>query len=154
MKKLITFLIMMLIAINITAQQRIKPMIEINQRTYDEVVELLNLMERTSYIEKMEGIKLDANLLTTSGGEIRLHKEGNSINITHTEFSKMLDEHTANPNRRWYDIDSIRTELLIQNANLYDYLYRMLSGNPHIKNIYIKVNQSGASYIQVKYHKL
>lgn len=154
MKKLITFLIMMLTAINITAQQRIKPIIEINQRTYDEVVELLNIMERTSFIERMEGIKLDANLLTTSGGEIILRKEGNSINITHAEFSKMLDEHIANPNQRWYDIDSIRTELHLQNAELYDYLYRMLSRNPHIKNIYIKVNQSGASYIQVKYYKL
>lgn len=154
MKRLIV-IFALLSAIAANAQQRIIPMVDINQDTYEEVLELITMMERASYIERMEGVKLDADLLTTSGGEILLRREGNSIRIIPMEFTKMLDEHIANPNRRWHDIDSIRTELIIQNAEMFDYISRRLSANRRIKNMYIKMDpQTGGAYIRVEYYRL
>lgn len=154
MKRLIVFFAL-LSAIAANAQQRIAPMIDIDRSTYDEAFELISIMERSSFIEKMEGIRLDADLLTTSGGEIMLRREGNSIRIIPVEFTKMLDEHIANPNRRWYDIDSIRTELIIQNAKLFEFMNEMLSGNRNIKKICIKMDpRNGGAYIRVDYYRL
>lgn len=154
MKRLIVFF-SLLSAIAANAQQRITPMIDIDRSTYDEAFELITIMERASYIEKMEGIRLDADLLTTSGGEIMLRREGNSIRIIPVEFTKMLDEHIANPNRRWYDIDSIRTELIIQNAELFEFISEVLSGNRNIKKICIKMDpRNGGAYIRVDYYRL
>ena len=154
MKRLIVFF-SLLSAIAANAQQRITPMIDIDRSTYDEAFELITIMERASYIEKMEGIRLDADLLTTSGGEIMLRREGNSIRIIPVEFTKMLDEHIANPNRRWYDIDSIRTELIIQNAELFEFMSEVLSGNRNIKKICIKMDpRNGGAYIRVDYYIL
>ena len=154
LKRLIVFF-SLLSAIAANAQQRITPMIDIDRSTYDEAFELITIMERASYIEKMEGIRLDADLLTTSGGEIMLRREGNSIRIIPVEFTKMLDEHIANPNRRWYDIDSIRTELIIQNAKLFEFMNEMLSGNRNIKKMCIKMDpRTGGSYIRVDYYRL
>ena len=154
MKRLIVFF-SLLSAIAANAQQRITPMIDIDRSTYDEAFELITIMERASYIEKMEGIRLDADLLTTSGGEIMLRREGNSIRIIPVEFTKMLDEHIANPNRRWYDIDSIRTELIIQNAELFEFMSEVLSGNRNIKKICIKMDpRNGGAYIRVDYYRL
>ena len=154
MKRLIVFF-SLLSAIAANAQQRITPMIDIDRSTYDEAFELITIMERASYIEKMEGIRLDADMLTTSGGEIMLRREGNSIRIIPVEFTKMLDEHIANPNRRWYDIDSIRTELIIQNAKLFEFMNEMLSGNRNIKKICIKMDpRNGGAYIRVDYYRL
>ena len=143
----------MLSAIAVDAQ-RISPAVNIDRVIYDETFDLLTRMERSSYIEKMEGIELDANLLTTSGGEILLRKDGNSINIIHVEFTKLLDDH-INLKRRWYNIDSIRTELIIQNAKLFEYMYEVLSGNRNIKNIHIKIDsRTGGAYIRVDYYNL
>lgn len=154
MKRLIV-IFSLLSAIAANAQQRITPMIDIDRSTYDEAFELITIMERASYIEKMEGIRLDADLLTTSGGEIMLRREGNSIRIIPVEFTKMLDEHIANPNRRWYDIDSIRTELIIQNAELFEFMSEVLSGNRNIKKICIKMDpRNGGAYIRVDYYRL
>ena len=155
MKRFITILTLTLTAFVASAQYRITPMVDINQRTYEEVVKLITMIERASVVEKMEGIELDADNLTTSGGEVTLKKDGNSIKIACTEFSIMLEDHISNPSRRWYDADNIRTELHIQNAKMFEYINKRLSGNPRIKNMYIKVNPiTGASYIQVKYYKL
>lgn len=154
MKRLIVFF-SLLSAIAANAQQRITPMIDIDRMTYNEAFELITIMERASFIEKMEGIRLDADLLTTSGGEIMLRREGNSIRIIPVEFTKMLDEHIANPNRRWYDIDSIRTELIIQNAKLFEFMNEMLSSNRNIKKICIKIEpRNGGAYIRVDYYRL
>lgn len=155
MKRLIVILAVLLSAIAANAQQRITPMIDIDRMTYNEAFELITIMERASFIEKMEGIRLDADLLTTSGGEIMLRREGNSIRIITVEFTKMLDEHIANPNRRWYDIDSIRTELIIQNAELFEFMNEVLSGNRNIKKICIKMDpRNGGAYIRVDYYRL
>jgi hypothetical protein len=155
MKKLIVILAMMLSAIAVDAQQRINPAANIDRVIYDETFDLLTRMERTSFIEKMEGVELDANLLTTSGGEILLRKDGKSINVIHVEFTRLLNDHITNPNRRWYNIDSIRTELIIQNAKLFEYMSEVLSGNRNIKNIYIKMDsRTGGAYIRVDYHNL
>lgn len=155
MKRLIVIIAMLLSAIAANAQQRITPMIDIDRTTYDEVFELITIIERASFIEKMEGIRLDADLLTTSGGEIMLRREGNSIRIIPVEFTKMLDEHISNPNRRWHDIDSIRTELIIQNAEMFEYISRRLSANRRIKNMYIKMDpRTGGAYIRIDYHNL
>lgn len=154
MKRLIIILAL-LSAIAANAQQRIIPWLDIDRTTYDEAFELITIMERASFIEKMEGIRMDADLVTTSGGEIMLRREGNSIRIIPVEFTKMLDEHIANPNRRWYDIDSIRTELIIQNAEMFDYISRRLSGNRNIKKICIKMDpRNGGAYIRVDYYRL
>lgn len=137
-------------------QQRILPMVDINQGTYEAALEIITLMERASFIERMEGVKLeDVIRTTTPGGEILLRREGNSIRIIPVEFTKMLDEHIANPNRRWHDIDSIRTELIIQNAKLFEFLSEVLSGNRNVKKMYIKMDpRTGGAYIRVDYYRL
>ena len=155
MKRFITILVLTLTAFMSSAQHRIVPVLDINHKTYEEAIELLNIMERSAFIEKMEGINLDCNLTSTSGGEIILQKDGNSINIMHGEFTKMIEESIANPHRRWYDIDSIRTELIIQNVAMFEYISMVLSENRHIKNMYIKMDpRTGVSYIRVNYYKL
>ena len=155
MKRFILILTLALTAFASSAQHRIVPVIEINNRTYEEVIDLLNMMERVSVVEKLEGIKLDANHLTTRLGEFMLVRDVNSINITHTEFTKMLNDHITHPNRRWYDLKAIRTELLIQNVKLFEYLSTHLQGNPHIKSMHIEVDtKSGASYIRINFYKL
>ena len=139
--KNIILVLALLSAIAANAQQRILPMVDINQGTYEAALEIITLMERASFIERMEGVKLeDVIRTTTPGGEILLRREGNSIRIIHVEFTKMLDEHIANPNRRWHDIDSIRTELIIQNAKLFEFLSEVLSGNRNVKKMYIKMD--------------
>lgn len=154
MKRLIVILAL-LTAITANAQQRITPWLDIDRTTYNETFELITIMEQASFIEKMEGIRLDADMVTTSGGEIMLRREGNSIRIIHVEFTKMLDEHIANPNRRWHDIDSIRTELIIQNAKLFEFMNEVLSGNRNIKKMCIKMDsRTGGAYIRVDYYRL
>ena len=155
MKKFILILTLALTALASSAQHRIVPVMEVNNRTYEEVIDLLNMMERVSVVERLEDIKLDANHLTTRLGEFMLVRDVNSINITHTEFTKMLNDHIAHPNRRWYDLKAISTELLIQNVKLFEYMSERLSGNHHIKSMHIEVEpKSGASYIRVNYHRL
>ena len=145
----------LLSAIAANAQQRIIPMVDVNYGTYEEVLELITMMERSSYIERMEGVKLDADRMTTYGGEILLIKETNSIKIIHVEFTRLLNEHLTDVSRRWYPIESIRTELIIQNAEMFDYISRRLSANRRIKNMYIKMDpQTGGAYIRIDYHNL
>ena len=152
--KNIILVLALLSTIAANAQPRI-PMADINQGTYEAALEIITLMERASFIEKMEGVKLDADRASTSGGEIMLRREGNSIRIISVELTKMLDEHIANPNRRWYDIDSIRTELIIQNAEMFNYISGRLSTNRRIKNMYIKMDpRTGGAYIRIDYHNL
>lgn len=153
--KNIILVLALLSAIAANAQQRILPMVDINQETYEAALEIITMMEQASFIENMEGIRLDADRETTPGGEILLRREGNSIRIIPVEFTKMLDEHIANQNRRWHDIDSIRTELIIQNAKLFEFLSDVLSGNRNIKKMYIKMDpRTGGAYIRVDYYRL
>ena len=155
MKRFILILTLSLTAFMSSAQHRIVPVMEVNNRTYEEVIDLLNMMERAVQIERIEKIKLDANHMTTYGGEFLLIRDVHSINIFHTEFSNMLNKHLADPNRSWYDPKAIRTELLIQNVKLFEYMSERLSGNHHIKSMHIEVEpKSGASYIRVNYHRL
>lgn len=154
MKRLIVFFAL-LSAIAANAQQRILPMVDVNQETYEEVLELITMMERASYIERMEGVKLDTNRVTTYGGEILLMKETNSIKIIHVEFTRLLQDHITDVSRRWYPIESIRTELILQNAEMFNYISRKLSANRRIKNMYIKMDpQTGGAYIRIDYHNL
>jgi hypothetical protein len=145
----------MLSAIAVNAQQRIHPMAEINQGTYEAALEIITMMERASFIERMEGVKLIADRATTPGGEILVMKESNSIKIIHVEFTRLLHEHITDVSRRWYPIESIRTELIIQNAEMFNYISRKLSANRRIKNMYIKMDpQTGGAYIRIDYHNL
>lgn len=145
----------LLSAIAANAQQRIIPMVDVNCDTYEEVLELITMMERASYIERMEGVRLDADQMTTYGGEILMIKETNSIKIIHVEFTRLLHDHITDVSRRWYPIESIRTELIIQNAEMFDYISRRLSANRRIKNMYIKMDpQTGGAYIRIDYHNL
>lgn len=154
MKRLIVILAM-LSAIAANAQQRIIPMVNVNYDTYEEVLELITMMERASYIERMEGVRLDADRMTTYGGEVLMIKETNSIKIIHVEFTRLLHEHITDVSRRWYPIESIRTELIIQNAEMFNYISRRLSANRRIKNMYIKMDpQTGGAYIRIDYHNL
>lgn len=154
MKRLIVILAL-LTAIAANAQQRIVPMVDVNYGTYEEVLELITMMERASYIERMEGVRLDADRATTYGGEILLMKETNSIKIIHVEFTRLLHDHITDVSRRWYSIENIRTELIIQNAEMFDYISRRLSANRRIKNMYIKMDpQTGGAYIRIDYHNL
>lgn len=154
MKRLIVILAL-LTAIAANAQQRIVPMVDVNYGTYEEVLELITMMEHASYIEKMEGVRLDADRATTYGGEILVMKETNSIKIIHVEFTRLLHDHITDVSRRWYSIENIRTELIIQNAEMFDYISRRLSANRRIKNMYIKMDpQTGGAYIRIDYHNL
>lgn len=154
MKRLIVVLAL-LTAIAANAQQRIIPMVDVNYGTYEEVLELITMMERASYIERMEGVRLDADQMTTYGGEILVMKETNSIKIIHVEFTRLLHDHITDVSRRWYSIENIRTELIIQNAEMFDYISRRLSANRRIKNMYIKMDpQTGGAYIRIDYHNL
>jgi hypothetical protein len=155
MKRFITILVFASLAFLANAQHRIVPVLEINDRTYEEVEDLILLMQRTAVIERMEGIKLDANQMTTCCGEFMLVRDVNSINIAHGEFTRMLNDHIVHPNHRWYDLKAITTELLIQNVKLFEYLSTDLQGNPHIKSMHIEVDhKSGASYIRINFYKL
>lgn len=155
MKRFILILTLALTAFVSSAQNRIVPVLEVNTRTYEEVEDLIFLMQRTAVIERMERIKLDANQMTTSGGEFMMVRDVNSINIAHVEFTRMLHDHIAHPSRRWHDLKAISTELLIQNVKLFEYLSTDLQGNPHIKSMHIEVDpKSGASYIRINFYKL
>ena len=155
MKKFIVILVLSLTAISTSAQHRIQPVVKINEKTYEEVIDLMDMMVKSARIERIENIKLDANRLTTYYGEFVMARDVNSINISNSEFTQMLSRHIANPSRSWYDIESIQTELLIQNVKLFEYLSKRLSEDHRIKKMYIVVdNKSGASYIRVDYHKL
>jgi hypothetical protein len=153
MKRFILILTFVLTAFVSSAQNRI----DLNNRIYKEIEDLIFLMQRTAVIERMEGIKLDANQMTTCCGEFMLVRDLNSINITHWKFTRMLNDHIANPNYRWHDIKSIRTELLIQNVKLFEYLSSDLQRNHNIKSMHIEVEpKSGASYIciNLNFYKL
>ena len=130
MKRFITILVFASLVFLVNAQHRIVPVLEISNRTYQEVEDLIFLMQHTAVIERMEGIKLDANQITTCGGEFMLVRDVNSINIAHWEFNRMLNYHIAHPIHRWYDMKAISTELLIQNVKLFEYLSTDLQGNP------------------------
>ena len=155
MKRFILILTLALTAIASNAQMRMRPVHEVDNRTYQEVVDIIFLMERTSAVERMENIKLDDDLISTSGGEFMLQKDVNSIKITHQELMEVLDDHVTNTRRRWYSIENIRTELVLQNAKLYEYLLEELEGNRRIKNMYIKTDlRTGGTYIRIDFYKL
>ena len=155
MKRLITTLVFTLVVFVANAQYRISPMVDINVGIYNEVLEIVTLMERASFIEKVEGVKLDTptDRMSTSGGEVLLQKGTNYIKIYPAEFTRMINDYLCYPNRRWYPLESIRTELMVQNVDMFDYITRYLSSNRRIKNVYIKIDQvTGASYILIDYH--
>ena len=155
MKRFILILTLALTAITSNAQMRMRPVHEVDRRTYQEVVDIIFLMERTSAVERMENIKLDDDLISTSGGEFMLQKDANSIKITHQELMEVLDDHVTNTMRRWYSIENIRTELILQNAKLYEYMLEELEGNRRIKNMYIKTDlRTGGTYIRIDFYKL
>lgn len=155
MKKLFVILMFILTAIAADAQQRITPMMDITHSTYDEAVELVLVMVRTSHIERYEGIKLDNDYLTTCYGEISLRRDGySSIRIEISEFTKILNEHISYPSRRKYSLNQIQTELILQTADLYEYMSRHLVRNQGIKNMCIKIDsRTGGAYIRVDLYR-
>ena len=155
MKRFITILVLVLSAITSNAQMRMRPVHEVDRRTYQEVVDIIFLMERTSAVERMENIKLDDDMISTSGGEFMLQKDENSIKITHQYLMEALDDHVTNTRRRWYSIENIRTELILQNAKLYEYMLEEIEKNRRIKNLYIKTDlRTGGTYIRIDFYKL
>ena len=155
MKRFITILVFASLAFLANAQMRMRPVHEVDHRTYQEVVDIIFLMERTSAVERMEKIKLDDDLISTSGGEFLLQKDENTIKIMHQELMEALDDHVTNTRRRWYSIENIRTELILQNAKLYEYMLEELEGNRRIKNMYIKTDlRTVGTYIRIDFYKL
>lgn len=155
MKRFITILVLVLTAITSNAQMRMRPVHEVDNKTYQEVVDIIFLIEQTSAVERMENIKLDNDMISTSVGEFMLQKDENSINIMHQELMKALYDHVTNTMRRWYSIENIRTELILQNAKLYEYMLEKLDGNRRIKNMYIKTDiRTGGTYIRIDFYKL
>ena len=155
MKKLFVIIMFMLTAITGNAQQRITPMVDITHDVYDEAIDLVLVMTRTSHIERCDGIRLDNDYFTTYYGEISLQREGySSIRIEITEFAKLLDEHISYPSRRRYGLTQIQTELILQTADLYEYMSRRLVREQDIKNMCIKVdNRTGGAYIRVDLYR-
>ena len=145
----------MLTAVAANAQQRITPMVDITHDVYDEAIDLVLIMSRTSHIERCDGIRLDNDYFTTYYGEISLRREGHSsIKIEITEFTKLLDEHVSYPSRRKYGLTQIQTELILQTADLYEYMSRRLVREQGIKNMCIKIdNRTGGAYIRVDLYR-
>lgn len=156
MKRLITTLALTLMVFVANAQFRIAPMININVGIYNEVLEIITVMERASYIEKMEGKSFNAftDKMATSGGEVMVQRCVNCIKVYPTEFTKMINDYYIRPEHRWYPIESIRNELMIQNVDMFKYINTYLSSNRRIKNIYIKYDSStgGTTYIRIDYY--
>jgi hypothetical protein len=155
MKKLFVILAFMLTAFAANAQQRITPMMDITHNVYDEAIDLVLVMTRTSHIERCDRIRLDNDYFTTYYGEISLRREGDSsIRIEITEFTNLLNEHISYPSRRKYLLNQIQTELILQTADLYEYMSRRLVREQDIKNMCIKVdNRTGGAYIRVDLYR-
>ena len=155
MKKLFLILTLVVMTFTLKAQPRIHQMLEINQRTYEEAIELLMVMDRTMRIEMIEGIRLKNEILTTQYGEITLRKVGhNSIRIELTEITNILNDHISYPSRRIYEIQSIQTETILQTADLYEYMSKRLARNHMVKSVQIKIDQrTGGAYVSVNLHK-
>jgi hypothetical protein len=155
MKKLFVILAFMLTAFAANAQQRITPMMDITHNVYDEAIDLVLVMTRTSHIERCDRIRLDNDYFTTYYGEISLRREGDSsIRIEIVEFTKMLNEHVSYPSRRKYLLNQIQTELILQTADLYEYMSRRLVREQGVKNMCIKVdNRTGGAYIRVDLYR-
>ena len=154
MKRFLTTMVLIAMVLSANAQ-RIYPMRECNQQTYTEVIKLIDKIEKISYIEKMENIELNCNMMRTYGGEIELRKEGNRIVITHLEFTDMLRHHVMNPHNQCYNINSIKTELYIQNVKLFEYISGQIYNNRNVKNMYIATDQKiGAPHIYIEYYRL
>ena len=161
MRKIITTMVLIAMVLSANAQCNCRQQRENQQRvnylnTYHEVIKLIGVMEKTSCIECMEGIKLNNDVMETCGGEIILKKERNCILITHKELKTMIEYRLMNPHRRFYnDINSIRTELYMHNVELLKYINKKLYYNRNIKNIYIITDQiPGASYVCIEYYHL
>ena len=157
MKKILTTLALIAMVLSANAQCNCqKQQVGYSLNTYDEVIKLVRVMERTSCIECIEGIKLNNDVMETYGGEIILKKERNRILITHKELKTMIEYRLMNPHRRFVnDINSIRTELYMHNIELLKYINKKLCRNRNIKNIYIITDQiPGASYVCIEYYHL
>lgn len=155
MKRLFLILSLVVMTFTLTAQPRFHQMLEINQRTYEEAIELLMVMDRTMRIEMLEGIRLKNEILTTQYGEITLRKDGhNSIRIELSEITSILNDHISYPSRRIYEIQSIQTESILQTADLYEYMSKRLARNHRIRSVQIKIDQrTGGAYVSVNLHK-
>lgn len=147
MKRLFLFFTLIVMAFSMNAQMRIVPMREITQRTYEEVVEIV---DRIIY-DKHE----HSDYFTTRCGEVIIEKESRIIvKISIAEFTEMLNEHISTPSRRIYGIGDIQTELIVQTSDLYKYISIRLSRNRMVKNIKIKINsRTGGAYIQIYLNK-
>ena len=158
MRKIITTMVLIAMVLSANAQQQYILKRGCNEKTYAEVIELIDKIEKISVIEKMEGIDLNNEMLSTYGGEIILRKEGNSIIITLQEYNAVLENLISNPHNKRYDINSIRTDLHIHTVKLFEYLHKKMyfeQWSRMIKNMYIKTNQrTGAAYIQIEYKNL
>jgi hypothetical protein len=156
MKRLITTLALTLMVFVANAQFRITPMININVGIYNEVLEIITVMERASYIEKMEGKSFNTftDKMATSGGEVMVQRCVDYIKVYPTEFTKMINDYYMHSDRRWYPIESIRNELMIQNVDMFKYINTYLSSNRRIKNVYIKYDSppGGTTYIRIDYY--
>ena len=139
------------------AQPRIHQMLEIDQRTYEEAIELLMVMDRTMRIEMIEGIRLKNEVFTTQYGEITLRKDENNYNhirIEPTEITNILNDHISFPSRRTYSIQSLQTESIIQTVYLYEYMSKRLARNHRVRSVQINIDQrTGGAYVDVNLHK-
>ena len=157
MKRFLTTMVLIAMVLSANAQCHChQQQVGYSLNTYDEVLKLVRVMESTSCIECVEGIKLNNDVMETHGGEIILKKERNRILITHKELKTMIEYRLMNPHRRFVnDINTIRTELYMHNIELLKYINKKLCRNRNIKNIYIITDQiPGASYVCIEYYHL
>ena len=157
MKRFLTTMVLIAMVLSANAQCHChQQQVGYSLNTYDEVLKLVRVMESTSCIECVEGIKLNNDVMETHGGEIILKKERNLILITHKELKTMIEYRLMNPHRQFHsDINTIRTELYMHNIELLKYINKKLCRNRNIKNIYIITDQiPGASYVCIEYYHL
>ena len=137
------------------AQMRIKPMVSITNRSYDEAIELTLMMYSNIQLEMYDGIYMDRNAyFTTRYGEFIVQREGSkSIKISNGEFSALLNDHVYYPSKRIYSINTVQTELILQTSELYKNLSNRLARDKRIREICILTDQrTGGAYVRITFY--
>lgn len=156
MKKFFILLILAVLSLtSADAQMRIKPMVSITNRSYDEAIELTLMMYSNIQLEMYEGIYMDRNAyFTTRYGEFIVQREGSkSIKISNGEFSSLLNDHVYYPSKRIYNITTVQTELILQTSELYKNLISRLARDKRIREICILTDQrTGGAYVRITFY--
>lgn len=150
MKKLFLILTMVVMALTASAQMRIRPKMEITQKTYEEAIELMSVM-RSPRPDRCDYSLINHKHYATYYDEIYLEKESQQcIRVSIGEFTDMLEYCISNPHRGMYGVHEIQTELIIQTVKMYEYLSVRLAKDRRVRGMNILIDdRTGGAYIEV-----